>query len=220
MYHPLLHSNWADSVTCWINSIASGNDAVKLQRLSLKEFAASTFFHYGTLHFEPRQHSRRNDTRATTWRSLHGQEPRPRSAYSAALPASCLSLIFWLCECDYNGPSSHPPQWISTVYSTLRVRNNKLFFQASKFWSGCYTTWDRWNDRRNLLPVRLERDLVIAREFTQVLLKLSEKLLISLSLVQRHKRVDICKLLPRNRLKSNGVEDTCICTYCNSNYQY
>lgn len=216
---PLLHSNWAGSVTCWIDSITSGSDAVKLQRLSLKGFAASTFLHYGILHVEPRQHSRRNDTQATTWRGLHEQEPRPRSAYSALLPASSPSLTCQLCECGYNGPSSHLPQWISTVYSTLiMIRNNKLLLQASKFWSGCYTTRDSWNDRRrNLLPVRLERDSVIAREFTQVLLKLSEKLLISLSLVQRYKWVDVCKFLPCNRLKSNGGEDTYTYTYYYSN---
>lgn len=49
------------------------------------------------------------------------------------------------------------------------------------------------------LPVWLETDLVITCEFTQILLKLSEKLLISLSLVQRHKGVDVCKFFPCDR---------------------
>lgn len=67
------------------------------------------------------------------------------------------------------------------------------------------------------LPVRLERDSVIAREFTQILLKFSKKLLVPLSLVQRHKGVYVCKFFPCDRLKSKKGGNIHICTYCNSN---
>ena len=58
--------------------------------------------------------------------------------------------------------------------------------------------------------------MVIACELTQILLKLSEKLLVPLSLVQRHKGVDVGKFTPCNWLKSKKEENICTYTYCNS----
>lgn len=52
-----------------------------------------------------------------------------------------------------------------------------------------------------LLPVWLEGDFVIARHLAEVLLQLSEKFLVALSLIQRHKGVDVGKLPPGDGLK-------------------
>lgn len=100
------------------------SDAVKLQRLSLKRSAASTFFHHGTLHFEPRHHSGRNKAQASTWRGLHEQETRLGSTSSTELPANSPSLTCQLCGCGYFGPTSHAPQGSWTVYSTITMIQN------------------------------------------------------------------------------------------------
>lgn len=52
-------------------------------------------------------------------------------------------------------------------------------------------------------PVRLEGDLVVARHLAEVLLQLPEELLVALGLLQRHKRVDVGKLPPGDRLRQS-----------------
>lgn len=54
-----------------------------------------------------------------------------------------------------------------------------------------------------VVPVWLERDLVITCHFTKVFFQLSEEFLITFCLIQRHKRVDVGKLFPCNGLKEN-----------------
>lgn len=67
-----------------------------------------------------------------------------------------------------------------------------------------YVLKQRWG-----LPVWLEGDLVIARHLTEVLLQLPEKVLVALSLIQRHKGMDVGKLSPGDGLKKKkGVSRT------------
>ena len=85
-----------------------------------------------------------------------------------------------------------------TTCPALRMRPLLVIYPR-----GCYTTKENWEKKEEIpLPVRLERDSIIASEFTQILLEFSEKLLVPLSLVQRHKGVDVCKFFPCDRLKS------------------
>ncbi len=56
-------------------------------------------------------------------------------------------------------------------------------------------------NKRWVLPVWLEGDAVIARHLAEVLLQLSEELLVAISLIQRHEGVDVGKLPPGDWLK-------------------
>lgn len=163
-FTPILHSNWAGPVTCFNRQNALEVMLWNFRGWALRSFAASTCFHHGTLHFGLRYHSRMNEAQATTWRSLHEQEPRPRSISSTERPANSLSLTCHLCECGYFGPPSHPPN--GAELSTHLSEWYKIVVSSLKVWGRYYTMRDSWKDRRNLLPVRLEGDSVIAREFT------------------------------------------------------
>lgn len=55
--------------------------------------------------------------------------------------------------------------------------------------------------QRWVVPVWLEGDVVIACHLTEVLLQLSEELLVAVSLVQRHEGVDVGKLPPGDWLQ-------------------
>lgn len=50
------------------------------------------------------------------------------------------------------------------------------------------------------VPVWLKGDLVISCDLTKIFFQLLEELLITLCLIQRHKGVDVSKLLPGDRL--------------------
>lgn len=54
-------------------------------------------------------------------------------------------------------------------------------------------------------PVRLEGDAVITCHLAEVLLQLSEKLLVAFSLIQRHKGVNVGKLPPGDGLREEGT---------------
>lgn len=56
-------------------------------------------------------------------------------------------------------------------------------------------------------PVWLERDAVITCHLTQVLLQLSEKLLVAFSLIQRHEGVNVGKLPPGNGLREERTAE-------------
>lgn len=51
-------------------------------------------------------------------------------------------------------------------------------------------------------PVWLEGDVVIASDLTEVPLQLSEELLVAISLIQRHEGMNVGKLPPGDRLKT------------------
>lgn len=54
-------------------------------------------------------------------------------------------------------------------------------------------------------PVWLEGDAVITRHLAEVLLQLSEKLLVAFSLIQRHEGVNVGKLPPGDGLRENRM---------------
>lgn len=54
-------------------------------------------------------------------------------------------------------------------------------------------------------PVWLEGDAVITCHLAEVLLQLSEQLLVAFSLVQRHKGVNVGKLPPGDGLREEGT---------------
>lgn len=56
-------------------------------------------------------------------------------------------------------------------------------------------------------PVWLERDAVITCDLTQVLLQLSEKLLVAFSLIQRHEGVNVGKLPPGDGLREERTAE-------------